>query len=124
MKYITTILVFIICNGHHAQGVLPSDWGLKAYQIHDPKLGEINYYVTEKGIVEELSPMKNLEEYKPSERYIENCGLEWEIAASIVTIDAMRTHLTNSSNTTIALGISEGGQLVPCWNSFAWAKPT
>jgi len=176
MKYITTILVFIICNGLHAQGVLPSEWGLKAYQIHDPKLGEINYYVTEKGIeedkpilfmvsgtnglptmlvvqseeqsiqlgimppdqiqafaeschvafiskvgtpfcdttvVEELSPMKNLEEYKPSERFIENCGLEWEVAASIVAIDAMRTHLANSSNTIIALGISEGGQLVP-----------
>jgi len=36
-----------------AQGVTPEDWGLKAFQIQNTKLGEVNYYVTEKGIDQE-----------------------------------------------------------------------
>ena len=114
--------------------MLPEDWGLNAYQIIDPELGEINYYISQKGIdqdkpvlflvsgvrglpvmlvvskgdqstqlgsippdqifsfnedyhvvfiskagtpfsdtsfVDEINPMKNLEEYQPSEEYIQ-----------------------------------------------------
>jgi esterase/lipase len=163
-------------QGIAAQGVLPEDWGLKAYQINDPELGEINYYISQKGItqdkpvifmvsgvrglpvmlvvssgdqsmqlgsvppdqifsftddyhvafiskagtpfsdtsvVDEINPMKNLEEYQPSEEYIQKCGMEWELAASIKVIEKLSKQLSNSQNKIIALGISEGGQLVP-----------
>jgi pimeloyl-ACP methyl ester carboxylesterase len=179
MKTIKTLHIILLCcliQGIAAQGVLPEDWGLNAYQINDPELGEINYYVTQKGIeqdkpvlfmvsgvrglpvmlvissgdqstqlgsippdqifsfaddyhvvfiskagtpfsdtsvVDEINPMKNLEEYQPSEEYIQKCGMEWEIAASIKVIAKLSKQLSNSQNKVIALGISEGGQLIP-----------
>jgi len=163
-------------QGLAAQGVLPEDWGLNAYQIDDPELGEIHYYITREGIdqdkpvlfmvsgvrglpvmlviscgdqsmqlgtvppdqifsfaddyhvvfiskagtpfcdtsfVDEINPMKNLEEYQPSDVYIQNCGMEWEIAASKKVIAELGKQVSNSQNKMIALGISEGGQLVP-----------
>jgi len=178
-KTVKTFHIIVLCclmQGIAAQGVLPEDWGLKAYQINDPELGEINYYITQKGIgqdkpvifmvsgvrglpvmlvvssgdqsmqlgsvppdqifsfaddyhvvfiskvgtpfsdtsfVEKISPMKNLEEYQPSDEYIQNCGMEWELAASIKVIEKLSTQLSNTQNKVIAMGISEGGQLVP-----------
>ena len=174
-----TFHILILCcfmQGIGAQGVLPEDWGLNAYQINDPELGEINYYITSKGItqdkpvlfmvsgvrglpvmlvvscgeksiqlgsvppdqifsfaddyhvvfiskagtpfsdtsfVDEINPLKNLEEYQPSEEYIQNCGMEWELKASIKVIEKLSEQISNSQNKVIALGISEGGQLVP-----------
>ncbi len=176
MKTFQLVLFCFLVQGVAAQGVLPGDWGLNAYQIRDPELGEINYYVTRNGIdldkpvlfmvsgvrglpvmlvvtagdqstqlgsippdqifsfadafhvafiskagtpfcdtfmVDEINPMKNLEEYPPSEAYIQNCGLDWEVAASIRVIDQLSKQLPNSQKKIIALGISEGGQLVP-----------
>ena len=176
MKTLPTILLFVIGINLAGQGIHPSDWGLKSFRIEDPELGEIHYYVTEKGadqdkpilfmvsgtrglptmlvvhageqfvqlgtvppdqisyfagtfhvaflgkagtpfcdtlVADEINPMKNLEEYMPSEAYIRNCGMEWEVAASIRVIDALLEQLPNSGKKVIALGISEGGQLVP-----------
>jgi len=176
MKTIHIILLCCLMQGLAAQGVLPEDWGLNAYQINDPELGEINYYISQKGIdqdkpvlflisgvrglpvmlvvscgdqtiqlgsippdqifsftddyhvafiskagtpfcdtsfVDEIRPMKNLEEYQPSEEYIQKCGMEWELAASIKVIAKLRKQVPNSQNKLIAVGISEGGQLIP-----------
>ena len=179
MKTMKTLHIIILCSlmqGIAAQGVLPEDWGLNAYQINDPELGEIHYYITQKGIdqdkpvlfmvsgvrglpvmlvvscgdqsmqlgsvppdqifnfaddfhvvfiskagtpfsdtsfVDEINPMKNLEEYQPSEEYIQKCGMEWELVASIKVISKLSKQIPNSQNKVIALGISEGGQLVP-----------
>ncbi len=176
MKTLNIIILCFLMQGILAQGVLPEDWGLNAYQIDDPELGEINYYITQKGIdqdkpvlfmvsgvrglpvmlvvssgdqsiqlgtippdqifgfeddyhvvfiskvgtpfsdtsfVDVINPMKNMEEYQPSEVYIQNCGMEWEMSASKKVIAKLGKQVTNSQNKIIALGISEGGQLVP-----------
>jgi hypothetical protein len=176
MKTITTLLFFFLLQGLTAQGVLPGDWGLKAFLMDDPDLGRINYYVTEKGIdhdkplvfmvsgtrglpvmlvvkegdrsirlgtippdqikafsdqyhvaflgkpgtpfcdtfeVDRINPMQNLEDYPPSDEYIEKCGLDWEIAASIRVLDRLADQLPNYTGRVIAIGLSEGGQLVP-----------
>jgi len=176
MKIFTSLFFIFFIQGLFAQGVLPADWGLKAFQISDPKLGEIKYYVTEKGIdqdkpilfivsgtrglptmlvvqsgdqsiqlgtnppdqifyfadqyhvafiskagtpfcdtlvAEEINPMQNFEDYQPSEEYIQKCGLDWEVEASMVALDALKKQLPNSEKRVIAVGISEGGQLVP-----------
>jgi len=64
-------------------------------------------------IVDEINPLKNMEDYQPSEEYIQKCGMEWEIAASKKVIAKLGKQVSNSENKIIALGISEGGQLVP-----------
>jgi hypothetical protein len=175
MKKIIFLLPIFIIQNLLAQGVLPSNWGLKEFHIYNSQLGDINFYVTEKGIdlekpllfvvsgcaglpvmlvvqcqdkslklgtvppdqikyfsdqyhvafigkagtpfcdtasVTEINPMKNLEEYMPSEEYIQKCGMEWEIKASTVVIDTLCKILTISGNKIIALGFSEGGRLV------------
>jgi hypothetical protein len=158
------------------QGVVPADWGLKAFHLDDPRLGRIDYYVTEKGLdqdkpllfmvsgvrglpvmlvvqsgdqsiqlgtippdqiscfadqyhvafiskpgtpfcdtfeVEEINPLQNLEDYPPSEAYIQKCGMDWELESSIRVIESLNRRLPNSGSKVIALGISEGGQMVP-----------
>jgi esterase/lipase len=173
-----TIIVFIslfLFQNVFTQGIAPKDWGLKKFHIKDSQLGDINFYVTEKGIdqdkpllfvvsgcsglpimlvvqcgeksihlgtvppdqikyfsdyyhvgfiskagtpfcdtvcVNEINPMKNLEEYQPSEEYIQKCGMEWEVQASIRVIDTLCQMLHNSENKVIAMGFSEGGILV------------
>lgn len=62
---------------------------------------------------EEINPMKNLEDYMPSEEYIQKCGMEWEVQASSIVIDKLCNMLPISTNKVIAMGISEGGRLVP-----------
>jgi len=176
MKPIQLIVLCFLMQGIAAQGVLPKDWGLNTYQIIDPELGDINYYISQNGIdqdkpvlfivsgarglpvmlvvingeqstqlgsippdeifsftddfhvvflskagtpfcdtlyTDEINPIKNLEEYLPSEEYIQNCGLDWEIAASIRVISKLESQLLNSQKKVIALGMSEGGQLIP-----------
>jgi pimeloyl-ACP methyl ester carboxylesterase len=176
MKYLTTICLMFILMGLYGQGMYPEDWGLKAFQIQDPEMGTLNYYVSQDGLDEdrailllvtgvrglpfmllvetletstqfgsfppnqltafaddyhvvlvgkpgtpfsdtlqadEINPMKNLEAYEPSAEYIANCGMEWEIAASTKVIDHVLEQLPNASGKLIALGVSEGGQLVP-----------
>ena len=52
-KVITVLVSLWLVQNLFAQGTLPSDWGLRAYQIIDKKLGQIDFYVTEKGIDQE-----------------------------------------------------------------------
>jgi len=174
-KIVFLILIpFFIIQSAHAQGVTPKDWGLKDFFLQDDRLGEINFYVTEKGIdqekpllflfsgtsglptmlivksgdkslqlgtvppdqinsfsdqfhvvfmgkagtpfcdtveVEEINPWKNLEEYRPSEEYVQKSGMEWEVQASSLVIDALLEMLPITENKIIALGLSEGGRL-------------
>jgi pimeloyl-ACP methyl ester carboxylesterase len=176
MKTLHSIFFCFLLQGLLAQGIRPADWGLEAFQISDPVLGEINYYVSLQGmdqdkpilfmvsgvrglptmlvvqsgdqslhlgtippdqisgfaesyhvafiskpgtpfsdtfLVDEINPMQNLEDYPPSEEYVQNCGLDWEVAASCLVIEKLSRQLPNSRKKIIALGISEGGQLVP-----------
>lgn len=175
MKTIIFLIPLFIIQNAFAQGVAPKDWGLKEFHIKDAQLGDINFYVTEKGIdqekpllfivsgcrglptmlvvqcgeksiqlgtvppdqikyfsdqfhvvfigkagtpfcdtvrVEEINPMKNLEDYHPSKEYIQKCGMEWEVQASSMVIDSLCSMLPNSGNKVIAMGFSEGGRLV------------
>ena len=176
MKTLQLLILCIVTQGIAAQGVLPEDWGLNAYHINDSELGDIHYYISQKGIdqdkpvvflvsgvrglpvmlvavsgdqsvqlgsippdliagfvedyhvvfirkagtafcdtsyVDEINPMKNLEEYQPSEEYIQNSGMEWEIAASSIVLAKLNGQIPNSQKKVIALGVSEGGQLIP-----------
>lgn len=175
MKTIFVLLSLFLVENIFTQGVAPEDWGLKKFNIKDAQLGNIDYYVTEKGIdtdkplvfvvsgcnglptmlvvqcgdksiqlgtvppdqikdfsdqfhvafiskagtpfcdtvvVDEINPMKNLEAYRPSDEYIQKCGMDWEVQASILVIDSLCKMLPNSENKVIALGFSEGGILV------------
>jgi hypothetical protein len=53
MKTITLFISLWLVQNLFAQGILPSDWGLRPFQIKDKKLGQIDFYVTEKGIDQE-----------------------------------------------------------------------
>lgn len=175
MKTIFVLLSLFLIENIFAQGVTPEDWGLKKFNFKDAQLGNIDFYVTEKGIdtdkpiifvvsgcnglptmlvvrsgeksiklgtvppdqikdfsdqfhvafigkagtpfcdtvmVEEIDPMKNLEEYRPSAEYIQKCGMEWEVQASILVIDSLCNMLPNPEKKVIAVGFSEGGILV------------
>jgi len=174
MKTANLLLPLFLIQSVFAQGVTPEDWGLKGFHIKDGQLGDINYYVTEKGIdqekpllflisgcrglptmlvvqcgeksvqlgtvppdhihyfseqyhvafmgkagtpfcdtvkVDEISPLKNLEEYQPSKEYIQKCGMEWEVKASSIVIDSLCSTLDIAENKIIATGFSEGGHL-------------
>ena len=168
-------LFSLMIQGGFSQGITPKEWGLKSFKIDHETLGDIHYYVTEKGIdqkkpllflfsgtsglptmlvvksgekslklgtvppdqlhffsdefhvafmakagtpfcdtveVEEIDPMKNLEEYRPSDEYIQKAGMEWEMQASKLVIDDILKTLLIDENKIVALGISEGGLLV------------
>jgi hypothetical protein len=174
MKIHSILISLLLIQSLFAQGVEPEDWGLKSFQIKDAQLGDINYYVTEKGIeqdkpllflisgcrglpimlvvqcgekslklgtvppdqiscfsdqyhialiskagtpfcdkvkVDQINPLKNLEDYQPSAEYIQKCGMEWEVKASSKVIDSLCSTLPISNNKVIALGFSEGGHL-------------
>lgn len=175
MKKLMMFLVVIIIQNIFAQGVTPKEWGMKAFQIQSDKFGDIEYYVTEKGIeqvkpllflvsgcrglpimlvvddgqksiqlgtippdqihafaehyhvvmiskagtsfcdtmqVEAINPMQNLEDYQPSDEYIQKCGMEWEIQASSKVIDRVCQSLPVNT-IVVVMGFSEGGVLVP-----------
>jgi hypothetical protein len=40
----------LITQGGFPQGLTPEEWGLKAFKIAHETLGDVHYYVTEKGI--------------------------------------------------------------------------
>jgi len=174
MKTMSLLVPFLLVQSLFAQGVAPKDWGLKGFHIKDAQLGDINYYVTEKGMdqekpliflisgcrglptmlvvqcgeksvqlgtvppdqinyfseqyhvafvgkagtpfcdtfkVDEINPLKNLEDYQPSQEYIQKCGMEWEVKASSIVIDSLYSKLPISENKVIAVGFSEGGHL-------------
>jgi len=53
VKIKTLLISLWLIQNLSAQGILPADWGLRAFQIKDKKLGQIDFYVTEKGIDQE-----------------------------------------------------------------------
>lgn len=61
--------------------------------------------------VDEINPLKNLEDYQPSQEYIQKCGMEWEVKASSIALDSLCRTLRISENRVIAMGFSEGGHL-------------
>ena len=172
MKTVSLVVPLFLLQSLFAQGVAPKDWGLKGFHIKDAQLGDIHYYVSEKGIdqekpllflisgcrglptmlvvqcgdkslqlgtvppdqihsfsdqyhvafigkagtpfcdtvkVDEINPLKNLEEYQPSEEYIQKCGMEWEVKASSIVIDSLCSTLNIAEDKVIAIGFSEGG---------------
>jgi esterase/lipase len=174
MRGSSILLSVILTQISFSQGVTPKDWGLKDFQIRDSELGNINYYVTERGIdqekpllfvisgcrglptmlvvecgdksvqfgtvppdhieyfckdhhvafigkagtpfcdkmkVDQINPLKNLEDYQPSQEYIEKCGMEWEVKASSTVIDTLCEKLPIAENKVAAIGFSEGGHL-------------
>ena len=50
--FLILIPLFIIQSAH-AQGITPKEWGLNDIHLQVDRLGEINFYVTEKGIDQE-----------------------------------------------------------------------
>ena len=167
-------LALLVFKGGFSQGMTPEEWGLKAFEIAHETLGDIHYYVTEKGIerkkpllfmfsgtsglptmlvvksgdkslqlgtvppdqlhsfsdefhvafmakagtpfcdtveVEKIDPMKNLEEYRPSDEYVQKSGMEWEMQAGKLVIDDLCERLFIEGDRIIAIGISEGGLL-------------
>ncbi len=176
MRKIIFLIPLLIMQNVFAQGPLPSDWGLKEFHIKDARLGNIDFYVTEKSIdqekplifvaqgsgglptmilvqygeksiklgtvppdiimrfsdrfhvayigkagtpfcdtvkVEQFDAMDILENYQPSEEYIRKCGMEWQVQASSIVIDTLCSMLPISGDKVIALGVSEGGRVVP-----------
>jgi len=168
-------LSLLIIQDGFSQGLTPDKWGLRAFKIADETLGDIHYYVTEKGIdqekpllflysvtsglhtllvvkkgekslqlgtvppdqlhsfsdefhvvfmakagtpfcdtveVEEIDPMKNLEEYRPSDEYVQKAGMVWEMSASKLVIDDLLRRLPIEKKKVVAMGMSEGGLLV------------
>ncbi len=61
--------------------------------------------------VEEIDPMQNLENYCPSDEYVQKSGMEWEIQAGKLVIDDLLEKIPIEGNKIVALGISEGGLL-------------
>lgn len=53
MKKIFFLIPLLIIPDLFSQGLTPKDWGLKEFHIENEKLGQIDYYVTEKGIDQE-----------------------------------------------------------------------
>ena len=168
-------LSFLVYQGGFSQGLTPEEWGLREFKIVHETLGDIHFYVTEKGIdqekpllllysgtsglptmlvvkcgeeslqlgtvppdqlhffssefhvafmakagtpfvdtveVEEINPMKNLEEYRPSDEYVQKAGMEWEMHASRLVIDDLLKRLRIDEKKIVAMGMSEGGLLV------------
>jgi hypothetical protein len=61
----------------------------------------------------EMNPMQALEEYPPSAEYVQKCGMDWELKASARVLRELDGQLENAARKVVAVGISEGGQLVP-----------
>ena len=53
MKSIILIILLFMIQNLFAQGIAPKDWGLEGFYIQDAQLGDINYYVTSKGLDQE-----------------------------------------------------------------------
>jgi hypothetical protein len=55
MKNVALFFFFypLLIQGGFSQGLTPEEWGLKAFEIAHASLGDIHYYVTEKGIDQE-----------------------------------------------------------------------
>lgn len=59
------------------------------------------------------SPQKFLELYKPSKEYTKQLSLDWRVNSASKIIDFLTNKIKISKNEIIAIGYSEGGQVVP-----------
>jgi len=95
-------------------GTVPPDVIMRfSDQFHVAYMGKAGTPFCDTVKVEEVKPREILENYQPSEVYIQKCGLEWQVQASLLVIDSLCNMLPISGNKVIALGVSEGGRVVP-----------
>jgi len=95
-------------------GTVPPDLIMRfSDQFHVAYMGKAGTPFCDTVKVEEVKPREILENYQPSEEYIQKCGLEWQVQASLLVIDSLCNMLPISGNKVIALGVSEGGRVVP-----------
>jgi dipeptidyl aminopeptidase/acylaminoacyl peptidase len=80
-------------------------------QYHVAFIGKVGTPFCDTANVDDINPLKNLEEYQPSREYVQKCGMEWEVKASSVVVDLLCKTLPVSENRVIAMGFSEGGHL-------------
>lgn len=95
-------------------GTVPPDLIMRfSDQFHVAYMGKAGTPFCDTIKVEEVKPREILENYQPSEEYIQKCGLEWQVQASLLVIDSLCNMLPISGDKVIALGVSEGGRVVP-----------
>lgn len=95
-------------------GTMPPDWiNNFSHQFHVACVGRPGTPFCDTVKVEEINPLEILENYQPSEEYVQKCGMEWQIHASSIVIDYLYSTLPISGDKIIALGASEGGRIVP-----------
>jgi len=63
--------------------------------------------------VEEFNPIDILENFPQSREFKEHCDLAWQVQASSLVIDALKAEIPIYSDKIIAVGISEGGRVIP-----------
>jgi len=119
-------LIFLISGCRGLPTMLVVQCGEKSVQLGTVPPDQINYFSEQYHVafvgkagtpfcdtfkVDEINPLKNLEDYQPSQEYIQKCGMEWEVKASSIVIDSLYSKLPISENKVIAVGFSEGGHL-------------
>lgn len=107
-------MILVQCGEKSIQlGTVPPDLITKfSDQFHIAYIGKAGTPFCDTVKVEEIKPMEILENYQPSEEYIQKCGMEWQIHASSTVIDSLYNMLPISGHKVIALGVSEGGRIV------------
>lgn len=95
-------------------GTMPPDW-ISAFsnEFHVACVGRPGTPFCDTVTVDAIKPLEILENYQPTDEYIRKSGMEWQVDASSVVIDALYSTLQISGNKVIALGASEGGRIVP-----------
>ena len=95
-------------------GTVPPDLIMRfSDRFHVAYIGKAGTPFCDTVKVEEVKPMEILENYQPSGEYIQKCGMDWQVQASSIVIDSLCNMLPISGDKVIALGISEGGRVVP-----------
>ncbi|MBN1999052.1 hypothetical protein JW935_15950 [candidate division KSB1 bacterium] len=108
-------IMLVVDNGEKSLkiGTVPPDGIHKfADQFHVAFIGKAGTPFCDTMMVKEINPIQNMESYKPSQEYVQKCGMEWEIKAISVVIDTLCKMLPRPDDTVIAMGMSEGGRLV------------
>lgn len=106
-------MLVVQCGDKSLQlGTVPPDQ-IKYFseQYHVAFISKAGTPFCDKVKVDEINPLKNLEDYQPSQEYIQKCGMEWEIKASSEVINSLCSVLPVSENKVVVIGFSEGGQL-------------
>jgi len=107
-----TMLV-VQCGDKSVQlGTVPPDQiQFFSQQYHVAFIGKAGTPFCDTVKVDEINPLKNLEDYQPSREYIQKCGMEWEVKASSIVVDSLCRTLPVSEDRVVAMGFSEGGHL-------------